>query len=350
MEIFLSHSTQDHPIAEALHGLLEQVFGTARVRVLYSSDQRPSGGIAPGEEWLRWITRHIEQSDKTYVLLTPESMNQPWVLWESGAAAGVALAKSKRNPVVPITFGIRAPQAPSPFHATQIVQGDTKDGLKRLLHDINNHLDQQRVESGPLETKINRCVPRFLTKIRTVLTEPQTAEPQTSEALLESIPNLFSASNLAGSWVTCFTLGKRLHADIAQVIPESDRGVKIRNDKLTPRADWRSPAFSYIIEAELVDRHLVGHWRNLNYIRYFGSIHLAVLSGGEIMNGYYTSFTSDIKVDTGRWRWVRLDPNSLSDVDLSSARLREPGTIHALLTRHSRSGQPLPWSDVVEAS
>jgi hypothetical protein len=345
MEIFLSHSTRDHPIAEALRSLLGQVFEPTRVRVHFSSDQRPSAGIPPGEEWLQWITQNIEQSDKTYVLLTPNSMNQPWVLWESGAAAGAALATGKTNPVVPITFGIRAPETPSPFHARQIVQGDTRSDLKRLLYDINDHLGELRVENGPLEAAVKRCVPRFLVKIKMVLTEPQVHEP-----LLASIPNSFSASNLKGSWVTCFTLGKRLHADIAQITPESDRSVKIRNDGLTPRADWRSPAFSYIIEAELVNRHLVGHWKNLNYERYFGSIQLAVLSGGEIMTGYYTSFTSDIKVDTGRWKWVRLDPNSFSDVDLTAVRLREPGAIHTLLARHSRSGQPLPWGDVVEGN
>jgi hypothetical protein len=173
---------------------------------------------------------------------------------------------------------------------------------------------------------------------------------QQHEPLLASIPNLFPARNLAGSWVTCFTLGKRLHADIAQITPESERSVKIRNDRLTPRADWRSPAFSYIIEAEIINRHLVGYWKNVNYDRYFGSIHLAVLSGGEIMTGYYTRFTSDVTVETGRWKWVRLDPNSFLDVDITSATLREPGAIQALLARHSRSGQPLPWSDVVEAT
>src|SRR6185436_16798694 len=113
LQIFLSHSTGDRVIAEALKKLLEDLFGKNRVRIDFSSDQEAGGGIAPGANWLTWITDKITQDDRTYVLLTPSSMRKPWVLWESGAAAGVALATKRPapsmtpadqpSPVVPIT-------------------------------------------------------------------------------------------------------------------------------------------------------------------------------------------------------------------------------------------------------
>jgi hypothetical protein len=82
-----------------------------------------------------------------------------------------------------------------------------------------------------------------------------------------------------------------------------------------------------------VNRHLVGHWKNISDTRYFGSVHLAVLPGETVMDGYYTGFSSDIQVDAMRWKWVRLDPESLSGVDLQEVTLNDPDMIHALLER-----------------
>jgi len=45
------------------------------------------------------------------------------------------------------------------------------------------------------------------------------------------------------------------------------------------------------------------------------------------MEGYYTSLSSDIQVDARRWKWVRLDPMSLSGVELSQVVLKEPDVI-----------------------
>jgi hypothetical protein len=49
------------------------------------------------------------------------------------------------------------------------------------------------------------------------------------------------------------------------------------------------------------------------------------------MDGYYTGFSSDIQVDAMRWKWVRIDPASLSGVDLQKATIKDPEMIHELL-------------------
>jgi hypothetical protein len=149
LQIFLSHSNLDRGIAAALKVLIQDLFGKG-VIVEYSSDQDVGGGIPPGDKWLPWITQKISAADKTYVLLTPNSMNKPWVLWESGAAAGVALAINKPSPVVPITFGISNDDIPSPFASTQTVRGDTNEagGIFRLLQDLNQQLGQPLTEKA----------------------------------------------------------------------------------------------------------------------------------------------------------------------------------------------------------
>ncbi len=82
-------------------------------------------------------------------------------------------------------------------------------------------------------------------------------------------------------------------------------------------------------------------------MRYFGSLHLAVLTGEAVMEGYYTAFTNDIRVDVGRWKWVRLDPLTLSGVDLAAVVLNEPETVYAVLER-SHQDIPLPLTAIAE--
>ncbi|MGH4014608.1 MAG: hypothetical protein ACRDSL_11930 [Pseudonocardiaceae bacterium] len=120
----------------------------------------------------------------------------------------------------------------------------------------------------------------------------------------------------------------------------------IKNYPPDPRVEGRVSSFRNDIEAELVNRHLIGYWRNINDAYYFGSIHLAVLPGETVMEGHYTCFLSDVQVVTARWKWVRLDVASLSGVEISQVVLREPRLIYDLVEEHSQHDMPLTLSAV----
>lgn len=171
-------------------------------------------------------------------------------------------------------------------------------------------------------------------------------------SLLASVPHTFSADALAGAWVTCYQFGQsqapKCHADIAQLTAESDRHVSVKNYPPEPRSEGRASPFRNEIEAQLANRHLIGHWKNTNDTRYFGSLHLAVLPGETVMEGYYTGFSSDIQVATGHWKWVRLDPVSLTGVELSQVMLREPAVLRTLVENHSQYDAPLTLAAIGE--
>jgi hypothetical protein len=159
-----------------------------------------------------------------------------------------------------------------------------------------------------------------------------------------------NAETLGGLWVTAYQFKSagtlRHHADVTRITPQSSQRLTAKNYPPDPRTEGRVPAFHNEIEAQLANRHVIGYWRNVSYIRYFGSIHLALLPGEAVMEGYYTAFSSDVRVDVMRWRWVRLDPASLSGIELARVALKEPDRIHALLeTTHEA---PLPLSAVAE--
>jgi hypothetical protein len=158
---------------------------------------------------------------------------------------------------------------------------------------------------------------------------------------------------LGGFWVTSYKFdsgrGIRCHADITQLAPQSDRWVTGKNYPSDPRTQGQVSPFRNDIEAQLVNRHLVGHWKNLSDTRYFGSFHLAVLPGEAVMDGYYTGFSSDIQVDAMRWKWMRIDSASLSGVDLQKVTINDPEMIYALL-ENSANDVPVDLAALVEGN
>jgi transcriptional regulator with XRE-family HTH domain len=168
-------------------------------------------------------------------------------------------------------------------------------------------------------------------------------------ALLGLVPHSFPAQALEGPWVTSYQFthaGKPCHhADIATVTAETERQIRATNWTPEPRTEGRAQPFRNEIEARLAGRHLIGHWKNTSDARYFGSVHLAVLPGETVMEGWYTGLSSDIGVSLGLWRWVRLDA---VDDALTGAKLRDPAAVYEAVTSHSQYGAPLVLADIGE--
>jgi hypothetical protein len=169
---------------------------------------------------------------------------------------------------------------------------------------------------------------------------------------LDDVPPGFDAHRLTGFWVTSYQFrhgGESLcHADIAGVVPQTPRRVRITNHSPEPRTQERSIPFRNEIDVQLVGRHLIGLWRNVNVIRYFGTVQLAVLTRETVMDGYYTNFAEELRVGASRWKWVRLDPNSLQDVDLARVSLRPPEEVFAVVMSHSEYDELLDLEAVAQ--
>jgi hypothetical protein len=173
-----------------------------------------------------------------------------------------------------------------------------------------------------------------------------TGELPAGGTLLGSVS--FPASALTGFWVTSYRFdhgGTQMHhADIAHITAESDRSIRATN--YPARTEGRASPFFNEIEARLVSRHLTGHWKNTSDTRYFGSLHLAVLPGETVMDGYYTGFASDISVSANQWKWVRLTSESVSDASMSDVTLREPRCLYDLVMERQQNDAPLTLADV----
>src|SRR5262249_16371376 len=135
--IFISHTHSDQILAEEVARLIDDLFGKDRVKVSFSSKKELDGGISPGDQWFRWIVDQVRDAEVAFILLTPASIQKPWVLWEAGAVAGAAFAGSdKERRVVPITFGITSADVPTPFAGTQLLNGASETDVNKLVEDL----------------------------------------------------------------------------------------------------------------------------------------------------------------------------------------------------------------------
>jgi len=96
--VFISHITDEAPVADALKVYLQRCFGPA-LSVFVSSDYV---SIPTGDEWHRAILSGIGDASLFVVLLSPESVERRWINFESGFAWG---ANVKMLPLTIRGFG-----------------------------------------------------------------------------------------------------------------------------------------------------------------------------------------------------------------------------------------------------
>jgi hypothetical protein len=129
MKAFISHCHQEHVLARAWRSLLCRAMPGAVI--WHSSDQSPEGGIGLGQ-WRDWVRARLQDSGVILALLTPESRERPWIIWECALAAGLAEQKH----IVPVTFGMAPDRLHDVFRDKQTYRGDTAEGVRALCEHL----------------------------------------------------------------------------------------------------------------------------------------------------------------------------------------------------------------------
>ena len=149
--IFISHTHSDYALADALRDLVKTLLGQT-VPVHYSTEKEEGGGISFGADWFRWITDKVETADVAFIVVTPSSIQKPWVIWEAGAVSGAAFASKKppkRDPkegqkeeeedprVIPLIYGVSTSDLPDFFARFQTVDATAKANIEKLTYSVN---------------------------------------------------------------------------------------------------------------------------------------------------------------------------------------------------------------------
>lgn len=99
-QIFISHHSKDKAIADVIAKNIERLTD-GNIQFWYSSDSNPNGGMEAGDIIFDKIIKRLSESTATIVLLTPRSVDRPWLLFESGMAQGL-----ENQSVIPVCVGI----------------------------------------------------------------------------------------------------------------------------------------------------------------------------------------------------------------------------------------------------
>lgn len=134
--VFISHAEEDSGIADALAELVGRMCTGALI--WFSSDGHPGKGCAPGKSWFEDIHDHLAQTDCLLALVTWNSIDRPWVYWESGAV----YLRLERSRVVPILLGPKWSDLKPPLSELEGADAFNQDKLCTTLLKTAHGLDQ----------------------------------------------------------------------------------------------------------------------------------------------------------------------------------------------------------------
>ena len=181
--VFISHDHRDSLLAEACSVLLTDA-SAGVVKFFRSSDRKNNAGIEFGAEWFSVIMKQIDHATDVVALLTPNSIDRPWILYE----AGVAKAKLGR-PVFGVVLGLPLDRATrGPFAQFQNSEADV-DSLTTLV----KQLIRRNPAAAPRDEAVRHHVGIFLDSIKPGKSAPS-APPLESEAA--SVAKLFEEIKL----------------------------------------------------------------------------------------------------------------------------------------------------------
>lgn len=129
--LFISHAVTDEPIASIIKAEIDRVFARG-VNVFASSIP---GTVRPGSDWLRSIRDNLDTASAVAVLITPVSINRPWIWFEVGASWSRMEADAGR--IYPLCVPeIDLGELPEPLSRLQALSLGKADHIKQFFQAL----------------------------------------------------------------------------------------------------------------------------------------------------------------------------------------------------------------------
>jgi hypothetical protein len=172
--VFISHDTRDADLAEAFAELVADV-SVGTVKSFRSSDNKGTTGIEFGENWYTAILTKLGEATDVVALLTTNSIDRPWILYEAGIAAGKLNTR-----VMGIALGIPLTRATAgPFGQFQNSTDEEEPITKLMMQLLRRNPD-----ASPREEAVRMQVRIFRDKVKKILEtrgSPEDEENNTSD-------------------------------------------------------------------------------------------------------------------------------------------------------------------------
>lgn len=134
--VFISHAVTDEPIAAIIKAEIDRVFAKG-VTVFASSIP---GTVRPGSDWLRSIRENLDAASAVAVLITPVSINRPWIWFEVGASWSRMEADVGR--IYPLCVPeIDLGELPEPLSRLQALSLGKAEHIKQFFQALTDQFD-----------------------------------------------------------------------------------------------------------------------------------------------------------------------------------------------------------------
>jgi hypothetical protein len=190
-KVFISWSgAMSQAVARALRDWLPSVIQA--VEPWMSEDD-----IGKGIRWSSELAKQLEQTRVGVICLTPENLESPWIHFEAGA-----LSKTLKNThVCPYLFELKPVDISGPLAQFQLTRAEKED-TRKLVHTINEALDDEALTETQLDKYFDRWWPDLEQQLEKIARTPEASEPQRSdreilEEILESVRGLKRVSSPA---------------------------------------------------------------------------------------------------------------------------------------------------------
>lgn len=214
--VFISHDTRDAEIAEAFSRLLSSV-SAGVLKSFRSSDKKGNQGIEYGVEWYPEIMKKLETASDVVCLLTPNSVNRPWILFEAGVAKG-----KLDTPVHGIALGIGLNiAAMGPFAQFQNLDDDL-ESLTRLVIQLVGRIPN----AEPDREVVRMQVEAFKEKVAPLLEAKNEDDSKNTENDDSSVAKIFEEIKV---------MFQDLPARIERRVDPDSHSARRRNRRMHPK-------------------------------------------------------------------------------------------------------------------
>jgi TIR domain len=148
-QIFLSHAATDQPLAASVAAEIEKRVNGSKVFVA----SQP-GHIRTGDKWLNVIEEKLSAGDAYVILLTPSSIERPWLWFETGS---VWFSNKQILPILAGSLPIQ--RVPFPLSARQIQNIERPDQLRQFFRELAAEVSESEANALVLRFRNAASIP-----------------------------------------------------------------------------------------------------------------------------------------------------------------------------------------------
>lgn len=150
IRIFISHASCDRDLVKCFVQALEASVTLADDEIRCSS--LPGYRLRSGTHTSSALRKELSEAELIVGILTPESLESGWVMFELGAGWGA------NKWVVPVVAGVDYDSMPGPLKESNATDAATRGELEQLFHEIASRLELKLRAPGKASEAIDELV------------------------------------------------------------------------------------------------------------------------------------------------------------------------------------------------